>query len=95
MVNSLLDSFPEVELNYPKLYLGSATTLGHIFHADVYNQSRNKRDEYQKIVPYYVPSPSLSEALAVLSARHYVVISGEPGVGKSTLAGMLALYFLR
>jgi len=93
MLNNLLDEFPEVELNYPKLYLNSLTTLGYIFHADVYNQSSFKLNQFRKLANYFVAGPSFPEALNILLRQRYLIISGEPGVGKSTMAGMFGLYF--
>jgi hypothetical protein len=94
MINNLLAVYPEIELNYPRLYLNSATVLNKLLHANVYNQSKDKLKQYQKISRLYVPDDSFQQALKILNAKKYVIISGEPGVGKSTLAGMLSLYYL-
>jgi len=95
MINNLLNIYPDIELNYPRLYLNSITILNRLLQANVYNQSINKLKEYQDISRYYVADGSFQQALKILDDKKYVIISGEPGVGKSTLAGMLSLYFVK
>lgn len=94
MINNLLSSHPDVELNHPRLFFNSTTVLNRIIHANTLNQSDIKLREYQKVSKYYVADDSFQKALDILRDRRYVIISGDPGVGKSTLAGMLSLYFL-
>lgn len=95
MINNLLGAYPDIELCYPRLYLPNATVLNRLLQANVYNQSVDKLKKYQKISRFYVPDSSLQQALKILKEKRYVIISGEPGVGKSTLAGMLSLYYLK
>lgn len=94
MINNLLAIYPDIELNYPRLYFNNATVLNRLLQANVYNQSIDKLKKYQKISRFYVPDGSFQQALKILEVKRYVIISGEPGVGKSTLAGMLSLYYL-
>lgn len=94
MINNLLNVYSDIELNYPRLYLNSATVLNRLLQANVYNQSIDKLKKYQKISQFYVSDGSFQKALKILNDKRYVIISGEPGVGKSTLAGMLSLYYL-
>ncbi|QXU43814.1 restriction endonuclease [Pedobacter sp. D749] len=94
MINNLLALYPDVELSYPRLYLHSATVLNRLLQANVYNQSVDKLKKYHKVSRFYVPDASFQQALKILNDKRYVIISGEPGVGKSTLAGILSLYYL-
>lgn len=94
MINNMLSCYPDIELNYPKLYFNSINVLNRIINAGTFNQSGNKIKEYHKVSKFYVADDSFQQALNVLKENRYVVISGDPGVGKSTLAGMLSLYFV-
>ncbi len=94
MLNSLLAFYPDIELNYPRLYLSNATVLNRLLQANVYNQSFDKLKKYKDILKYYVSDGSFKHALDILEKKQFVLISGEPGVGKSTLAGMLSLYYV-
>lgn len=68
--------------------------LNRIIHAGTLNQSGSKLKEYHKISKFYVADDSFQQALNILTQKRYLIISGDPGVGKSTLAGMLSLYFV-
>ena len=46
-------------------------------------------EEIRAIVPKFVQNDSVPEALAILERVGALIIAGEPGVGKSTLARML------
>lgn len=92
MINNLLGDNRDIELNYPKLYLANAAVLNRLLHAKVYNQSTSKLKEFKKVSKFYAADNSYKQALKILNDKKYVVISGEPGVGKSTLAGILSLY---
>ena len=94
MINNMLSCYPDIELNYPKLYFNSINVLNRVIHAGTFNQSDNKIKEYHKVSKFYVADESFQQALNILKEKRYVIISGDPGVGKSTLAGMLSLYFV-
>ncbi len=95
MLNNMLACYPDIELNYPRLYLSNATVLNRLLQANVYNQSLDKLKGYKDISKYYVSDSSFQQALETLEKKRFVLISGEPGVGKSTLAGMLSLYYVQ
>jgi hypothetical protein len=94
MINNLLICYPDIELSYPQLFLNSSNVLNRIIHAGTLNQSGSKLKEYHKISKFYVADDSFQQALNILTQKRYLIISGDPGVGKSTLAGMLSLYFV-
>lgn len=54
------------------------------------------REEVERTIAaakIYVRNSSFDEALAILKQHHVCIISGLPGIGKTTLARMLLLYF--
>lgn len=93
-LNNLLANFPEVEKNYYKLWLASVDVLNNILHSQVINQSKFLLDEIQEKIGVYVQTNSFQESLSIIKSNNYVIISGSPGIGKTTLAEMLVFHLL-
>lgn len=93
-LNNLLDKHKEIEKDYHKLWLASTNVLNLILHREIVNWSALELEKIQHDVSLYVENESLSNALDVLQKNHYVIISGIPGIGKTTLARMLVYTML-
>ena len=88
-INNLLQKFPEVEKNTFKLWMTSTNVLERLFHSGTYNKSEFKLENIKEKIKIFVPNPSLDKANKILEENNFVVISGAPGVGKTTLADMI------
>lgn len=88
-LNNLLRRHPDVELQHFKLWLSSTLVLERILRSGVYNRTETEMDIIRDMVPRFVQNRSVAEAEAILADRGTLVVAGEPGVGKSTLARML------
>jgi hypothetical protein len=93
-LNNLLGLHKEIENKYYKLWLTSVNILEKILHSKIYNQSAFELDEIKELVKLYVQNDSFSEALTILKNHHYIIISGIPGIGKTTLSRILILFLL-
>ena len=91
-LNRLLSLHPDIERKYYKLWLCSTNILEEVLHKDIFNWTRFEIIKIQETVKTYVMNESFDDALAKLLHNKYVVISGEPGIGKTTLARMMILY---
>ncbi|WP_053910940.1 restriction endonuclease [Pseudoalteromonas sp. SW0106-04] len=93
-IEGALRYYPEIEKSHIKLWLSSTAILERILHSGLENYSRATEDEILDAVRVYVHNPSYDEAAKKLEDEKVVVLSGSPGVGKTTLARMLAYSYL-
>ncbi|GAB5342092.1 nSTAND3 domain-containing NTPase [Pseudomonas fluorescens] len=88
-LNNLLGLYPEIERQHYKLWLTSSAVLDRVLnnasltHSD-FDVARVHRDIHK-----YVRNAAYPRALEMLANEHVVIISGAPGVGKTSLAKML------
>ncbi|MGV8090758.1 MAG: restriction endonuclease [Mangrovibacterium sp.] len=93
-LNNLLSIYNDIELKYYKLWLSSTNILEKVLHSKIYNQSAFELEEIKEQVKLYVQNESFNKALDILKNNKYVIISGIPGIGKTTLSRVLILYLL-
>jgi hypothetical protein len=92
-LNSLLLNHPEIERRTLKLWISSTDVLEKLLNADLHAVSENEIARVMGAAKLYVKNDSFDEALKILKEHHVCIISGIPGIGKTTLARMLLLYF--
>ncbi|SER90111.1 nSTAND3 domain-containing NTPase [Sphingobium sp. YR768] len=88
-INNLLGTLPEVERAHYKLWLASTNVLESVLHNDVVMQTRFQVEKIHGEIKRYVQGNAYPRALAALDKDRVVILSGLPGVGKTTLANML------
>ena len=92
--NNLIGLYGEIEKQYYKLWLSSTNILEKVLHSKVYNQTAFELEEIKEQIKLYVQNNSFDEALKILKKNKYLIISGIPGIGKTTLARVIVLYLL-
>ena len=85
----LLNRHPKVERAHIKLWLGSTAQLDERVHAGTWARSRQLATELSANLPRYVENRTFDQARRRLRRERVLVISGPPGIGKTTLARML------
>ena len=93
-LNDLLKKHSNVERNHYKLWISSTTVLETIFHADIIGTSRYKLDEINSKSIKYVITENHIEAINILEENGSLIISGLPGIGKTTLADQICRSYL-
>jgi hypothetical protein len=90
-LNAMLARHPTVKRNHFKLWMGGADVLDRIVHSSLYNRTAQEFADIERLVPLFVTNDSVPAAFAILEKQGVLIVSGEPGVGKSTLAQMIVL----
>jgi Novel STAND NTPase 3/Restriction endonuclease len=93
-IEQLLDSNEAVVRKHYKLWITSTTILQRILNAGIYNRSDSYREDLVRKSRTFVQPNAFTKAQQILRDDHSCIISGPPGVGKTTLAEMLCLEYL-
>jgi DNA polymerase III delta prime subunit len=93
-LNALLRDYPEVAKSHIKLWLSGSAMLEQLVHAAAHTFNALTREEIEAKIKLFAPNPSLNQAMVTLEKSHVLIITGPPGVGKTTLAEMLAYLYL-
>ena len=90
-LNILLGRHPDIEKRYFKLWLSSVNVLNTILNNAIVGRSDYFINKIKAKSGLYVFSDIVSKAAKIIKEKSTVIIEGEPGIGKSTLAEMLIL----
>lgn len=93
-LNSLIASNEDVERQHFKLWLSSTTVLNRVLNNEIYVRSASLREDMRRRMRVYVQNRNHTVALEALNDNHSLIIIGEPGIGKTILAEMIALSFV-
>ena len=93
-LNNLLGKYPNIEKSNFKLWLTSQAILERVLHNGIFNQSDIEVESIQQKIKYYVRNKTFEEAQRTLEKKHYCIIAGIPGIGKTMLAEMLSFEYL-
>jgi MoxR-like ATPase len=93
-LNNLLGSFPEIEQQHFKLWLTSDAVLTRVLQAPIFRASEATMDRARRRLERFVQNPSFARALSILEDRRVCIISGIPGIGKTTLAEVLLAHYV-
>jgi hypothetical protein len=93
-INALLRKHPKVETSNFKLWFTSTAVMNRVLHAAEKLQSDFEVERVNRMLPLFVQSEAFPKAREILEETRIVVISGPPGIGKSTLADMLLFAYV-
>jgi GTPase SAR1 family protein len=94
-INRLLEKHDQVLKNHFKLWLSGASILTSILNSQLQFRSANFIEhELKKRLRLFVDTPIFKQAQIALAINKFVLITGQPGVGKTTLAEMLIYKYL-
>ena len=88
-LNNLLGLHPAIEQKHYKLWLASRAVLDRVIHNASVIHAEFEVERIHGDICRYVQSAAYPRAFAMLNNNHVAIISGAPGVGKTSLAKML------
>lgn len=91
-LNGFLRDHPKVETAHHKLWLTSTAVLRRILKNGT--AVWNEMEEIAHKLSLYVQTAAFDDAMEILSKFRYCIISGIPGIGKTTLAQILVTRFV-
>jgi DNA polymerase III delta prime subunit len=93
-IEAALRNHPAIEKTHLKLWLSSSAVLERILRSGLEAYTQATKQEILDELKVYVRSESFDEASKKLEEQRVLVISGLPGVGKTTLAKMISYHYL-
>ncbi|MEQ1224870.1 restriction endonuclease [Acinetobacter pittii] len=93
-LNDILKKHPKIERLHYKLWFSSVTVLESIINADIIGSSKYKINEINEKSTKYVITDNHNEAIKILDKLGTIIISGLPGIGKTTLADQICRYYM-
>ena len=84
-----LDAAPEILKRHFKLWLTSTAVMERILKSALYERTEAELEQIKALVPRFVHHHGVEDAEDILDKHSSLVISGPPGIGKSTLARIL------
>ncbi len=92
-LNSLLGKYQDIERQHYKLWLAGTNVLQSILSNDVLGRSSFQLEEIQEFLPKYVRTENHKNAFEKLEELGGIIINGEPGIGKTTLAKQMCFEY--
>lgn len=82
-----------VEKNY-KLWITSTTVLEILYHSAIKGRSQSTIREIEEKSHRYVTTKNHNKGLRLLEENNVIILTGEPGIGKTTLANNLVINYI-
>ncbi|ACU07549.1 hypothetical protein FIC_01099 [Flavobacteriaceae bacterium 3519-10] len=82
-----------VERNY-KLWITSTSVLEILYNSAIKGRSQSTIREIEEKTHRYVVTENHNKGLRILEENNVIILTGEPGIGKTTLGDNLAIHYI-
>jgi|GEM_PF-6818877 len=90
-LNNLISRNPEIERRWVKLWLQNGDALDRMINLDLVNRNRFFMRKAKRTIKTYAQDFNYLNCLEALTKERGIIVTGDPGVGKSAVAHMLAI----
>ncbi|WP_461630872.1 nSTAND3 domain-containing NTPase [Labilibaculum euxinus] len=94
-LNKLLDIYPEIHQSNYKLWINSSEMFSAIINKPLFERAKSLINDLKRDYKFYVKNESLQQAIKILNKNQFIIISGIPGIGKTTLAKLILWEYLQ
>ena len=92
-LNDILSLHEDIEKKHFKLWITSSNVLSILINKPIYDRSASLLEDIRSNAHMYVKTSNHADALKKLEALGTIIITGPAGIGKTTLAEQLLLYY--
>lgn len=90
-LNGYLSEFREIEKKYFKLWFSSTNVFKAILNNAIEGRTKYTLEKISNKISFYVVTKKLDEANEILKKEKILLVTGQPGIGKTTLAEIILL----
>lgn len=94
-LNNLLDLNLDIHQKNYKLWLNSSAIFNTLINQPLFQRAKSLINDIKKDHIFYVKNDSLNKAFEILNSNQFIIISGIPGIGKSTLAKLILWEYIQ
>nr|MDD3720431.1 hypothetical protein [Candidatus Gracilibacteria bacterium] len=93
-LSNFIEKYPSILDRNMKLWLDSSIILKSIINSGNIEKNKTLQNDIENKIKLYVENEGLEKTIRILNKNNYCIISGIPGIGKTTLAEMVSYYFI-
>lgn len=93
-LNDLIMKYPDIEIRHNKLWMSSTIILEKIYNSTVSGRSEFEEVKIKRDIRLYVETSDYNKALEIINKKRILLITGVPGIGKTSLAKMISYYLM-
>ena len=92
------EKYKKIELNYPSLWFNSANTflkeMSDVVNHSIYEESLDELEKVKQSMKNYVIPENFSTIISNLENDRVILITGNPGIGKTSLGRAIVSYYI-